>query len=61
MRSRALAERRLHGGEVCAHDCRARMIRAQGGLLVRSVPVGSRWEIVVSDIPVVRRTYTEAA
>jgi hypothetical protein len=33
----------------------------EGGLLIRSVPFGSQWEIVVSDIPVVRRTYTEAA
>jgi hypothetical protein len=33
----------------------------KGGLCVRSVPVGSEWQIVVSDIPVVRRTYTEAA
>jgi hypothetical protein len=36
-------------------------IAYEGGLLVRSVPVGSIWEIVLSDIPVVRRTYTEAA
>jgi hypothetical protein len=27
----------------------------RGGLCVRSVPVGSEWQIVVSDIPVVRK------